>query len=223
MLAACNFKPQTQKTERGIRIVEVTRDSMLYGMCINLLSDDSLLFLTDMGDTVSYQLSPSLRLAGKIVPGEQLAIMLEPTSRQQVVSLAINTAMLVGEWVENDPIAEGNVKGYSIGQGGAADGINLMDLTINGWAIYNGRFMLFGTFGVEQFTDTFDILRLTQDSLVLNGRTEKHILHRLRPGEANYENAEYDFNADPTAGMDFNPESQDVEVSPEVLGDGPVY
>lgn len=204
-------------------MVELTRDSMQYGVCLERTEGDSILFLTDEGDTVWLVLSERLQVAGKIEAGEQLAIMTAGGSRQNSVIRAINTSMLAGEWVESDPIAEGNVKGYQIADGGAVEGINLPDVNLEGWALYNGRLLISGSYGVEQFTDTFEVRVLTADSLWLIARTETHFLHRMQPGEANYENATYDFDADPTVGLDFNPESKDVEVSPEILGDGPVY
>ena len=224
LMAGCNFRQDDSSQQRGMRMVEIARDSMSYGICLDVRGSDSLLFLTDQGDTLWHSLSPDVSVIGKITPGEQLAIMLTPTSRRQEVSVVVNTSMLVGEWVEADPIAEGNVKGYQIGNGGAAEGINLTDVTIEGWSIYNGKLLITGSFGVEQFTDTFTIRRLTADTLRLaSGNVDAHIMHRLRPGEANYENANYDYEADPTSGKDFNPESEDVEVSPEMLDGGPVY
>ena len=221
-LTACNFGNKEHTQGRGLRIVELQRDSMLHGLCIGH-SADTLLFLNDIGDTLALTMSPTATVVGDINAGDQMAVMMMPTSTTDVVTLALNTTMLIGEWVENDPIAEGNVMGYRIGQGGAAEGINLSDLTIEGWSVYNGRLLLAGSYGIEQFTDTFAITRLTPDSLGLANRTTTHIMHRLQPGEANYENDTYDFDADPTAGMDFNPESQDVDVSPDILGEGPIY
>ena len=225
LLSACNFNKEQTTQERGMRIVEISRDSMLYGLCLGVGNDDSLRFLTDMGDTVWHRLSPDINVVGKLTPGDQLAIMLTPTSRQQEVSEFSRSIKLLAKELSVPivAVAEGNVKGYQIGNGGAAEGINLTDVLIEGWSIYNGQLLMAGSFGVEQFIDTFNITRLTADSLRLIGRTEAHILHRMRPGEANYENAAYDFDADPTAGMDFNPELEDVEVSPEMLGEGPVY
>ena len=221
-LAACNAGRNPQAQERGMRIVEIERDSMSYGLCLAHRAD-TILFVNDIGDTLTLLLSPVAKVVGDITPGEQMAVMTAPTSRTPMVTLALNTTMLIGEWVESDPVAEGNVMGYRIGQGGAAEGINLQDVSVEGWTLHNGRLLLTGSYGIEHFTDTFAITRLTPDSLCLRGRTDEYFFHRMQPGEANYENPSFDFDADPTASTDLNPESQDVEVSPEILGDGPVY
>lgn len=224
-LLSCNFNKKENTYEAGIQMVEIVRDSMQHGICLGInAGGDSLHFLDSEGDTLWLTLNDDTRRLGQLNEGDQVALMVRPVGREQRVKLVINTSMLIGEWVEDDPIANENVKGYLIGNGGAAEGINLTDLRIEGWALYNGRFLLSGSLGVETFTDTFTITRLTPDSFCIKGRTGgKHFLHRMRPGEANYASIGYSYEADPTAGDDFHPGSKDLDESPELLGDDVAY
>ena len=225
--ASCSFGGDDSSSykEQGMRIVSAVSDSMQYGVCLEFVGSDSLRFLRDDGDTVWYHIAPNADVAGSFVEGDRLALMLRAGSRD-VVQRVINTSMLVGEWVEPDPLAEGNVKGIMIADGGTAQTINISDLRLDSWRISNGHLLMHGTFGMganENFIDTFVITRLTRDTLFFNGTEGKHYMHRLRPGEIDYESAAYDFNADPTVGQDFNPLVEGVEVAPDVYGDGPVY
>lgn len=211
---------QQQSRERGMRMVELDCDSMLYGVCLSNGTSDSMRFITDMGDTVQFPLSTDVRIIGQLIEGDQTAIMFS-TTENNAVALAVNIAMLVGEWVEEDHLSEGNVRGYRLGHGGAAEGINLLDLNVEGWSIYNGRMLITGSYDVEQFTDTFRITTLTADTLRLVGRGGAHFLHRMRAGEANYTDATFNLDADPITNADFNPEMSDLDVSPDVIEDDP--
>ena len=223
LCAGCRLAPGNSAKEASTRVHQMPQDPLLYGVCLGI-SSDSLLFFTDEGDTLWLPLAYDLELGGALTKGHRFALMLRPDDNKVV--RAVNTSMLIGDWVEPDPVSEGNVKGFMLSSGGNATSINIEDMAFESWNIFEGRLLLHGAFvgsGNQTFTDTFTIVSLLADSLMIEGSGTKHFMHRMRPGELNYENTTYQFEEDPEAGVDYSPESEDVQVSPDILEEGPVY
>lgn len=78
---------------------------------------------------------------------------------------------LVGKWVQPVPGMDAMVQGFVLEEGGKAASVNMATLTYEAWAVEDGRLILSGeSVGNRQtisFSDTFNIEKLTSDSLVL--------------------------------------------------------
>lgn len=212
MLAACNFGGnEGSSTMASMVIIDTHPDSMYYGLCIETRGKDSLLFLADEGDTTWLHLADDARKAGYINADDRVAIIKADKDGSEI-SLFINVSMLMGEWVQPDPMSEGSLTGFMLAEGGAAQSINISDRNHDNWRIVNGRLLLdisytegFG----QNYTDTFTITRLTTDTLWLQG-SDRMFLHRLRSGEAT--DISSDYAVDPSLGMDYSPELSEQDI-----------
>lgn len=211
LLASCNFGRQDTASEQKMRIVEIDKDSMQYGVCLELHGSDSMLYLMDEGDTLWLQFKDDAIRIGELEPDARVAII-TTTGHTQKVSLCINTSMLMGRWVQPDAVAEGSLRGFMLAEGGAAQSINISDINYDNWRISNGKLLLdisyVDGFG-QNYTDTFSILRLTNDSLWLRGQ-QRLFLHRLSNNETADATASY--TVDPESGMDFSPELDEQDI-----------
>ena len=78
---------------------------------------------------------------------------------------------LVGKWVQPVPGMPAMEQGFVLEEGGRAASVNMATLTYEAWEVEDGRLILSGkSVGNRQtisFSDTFNIEKLTSDSLVL--------------------------------------------------------
>lgn len=87
-------------------------------------------------------------------------------------SISTNTeALLVGDWVEPNPIEEGNVQGIKLLEDGKAKSINMATLIYSKWWINDGQLVLvaqsLGNRVVGTDSMAFDIVKIDRDSLIL--------------------------------------------------------
>lgn len=87
-------------------------------------------------------------------------------------SISTNTeALLVGDWVEPNPIDEGNVQGIKLLEDGKAKSINMATLIYSKWWINDGQLVLvaqsLGNRVVGTDSMAFDIVKIDRDSLIL--------------------------------------------------------
>ena len=185
LLASCNVgsRDNSAMTEQ-MSLVEATADSMYYGICLDVLSGDSISFLSDDGDSVMLVLGRSVRRIGILSPSSRIAVI-KSSKFSNEVSLFVNLSMLMGQWVQPDPMSGGNTCGFLLAEGGAAQTLNIADYTYDNWRVFNGKLLidLSYTEGMgSSTTDTFNIVRLTADSLWLQG-AEHMYLHRMLANE----------------------------------------
>lgn len=226
LTAACSMdrKSGEEQEERRMQIVSLGQDNMIYGTLEGVVGQDSLRILTDGGDSVWVKLLDEEAMLGELITGSQVAV--EPMGRTEPVARKVfNISMMLGGWVEPNPLAEGTYCGVQLLDGGAANSINSQTTNYEGWRLFDGRLLLVSTVmglsGGEQSVDTFEVTRLTSDSLVLEGSLAKYYFCRkefvkdeVRPGAYRDEDdrgGDYDL---------FNPEGDAPEGSEE---DGLLY
>lgn len=144
-------------------------DSTMYGTCLQMKGTDTMLFMSDMGDTTWFVLRKAV-VCGQPEVDNQLALMLEG---KRTVRKLINISALMGIWVEPDPIEEGYEMGISLLDGGAASSINSRVNDYTRWSLFNGKLLVtsqndMGSGIGESVIDTFDIMKLDADSLVMH-------------------------------------------------------
>lgn len=82
-----------------------------------------------------------------------------------------NEELLVGHWVERNPINEKEVQGIEIIKGGNAKSINMQTLVYSKWWAKNNQLLLvvesIGNHSSNIDTVAFDIIKIDNDSLIL--------------------------------------------------------
>lgn len=204
--------------DTSMRIVDTEPDSMYYGICLETIGRDSILFLSDNGDSTWLTMSATARRIGTVEADSRLAII-KTTKTGNEVSLFVNLSMLMGQWVQPDPVSAGNLTGFMLAEGGAAQGLNIAEFNYDNWRIFNGKLLLDITyeegFGTSE-TDTFNIMRLTSDSLWLLG-SQRMFLHRMNRDEKL--DITQDYSVSPELGSSLDPNEDGLDEDNKGTGD----
>ncbi len=160
-------------------------DGTMNAMVIETLDGDTLTFSTIAaekivpdegileGDTVIIVYDQELM-------ADETPAAITPAKKVTVKHLNRASDKLTGKWVQPIPGMEGQKQGVDLKPGGMAESVNMATLQYKEWASYGdsptedaGKLVLKGTSignGVTtQFCDTFNVVKLTADSLVLSG------------------------------------------------------
>ncbi len=90
-------------------------------------------------------------------------------------------------WLQPVPGQEGALQGIDIGERGIATSVNMRTLIYKSWKLRNGKLTLSGmSVGNRQtlsFTETYDVHKLTEESLILKRGDETRVFRRSRPGK----------------------------------------
>ncbi len=130
--------------------------------------------ITDSLDTLYIELNAA-RMMGGLVVGNRADVIYNSTPNGRVASLAINLSTLQHLW--SRPNGDGTTTGLELDEGGRAITYDQPGAGYDAWELRGGRLILHaaGQTGRENsaFADTFDILQLTADTLVVgNDRGE---------------------------------------------------
>lgn len=180
MMGSCWTKEKGSSGNTFV-LLDTQTDSTLYGVCLQMQGRDSMLFFSDNGDTTWFRLKKAT-VCGRPDTDNQLAIMLNPNG---TLKKLINITLLMGTWVEPDPINGGYEMGISLLEGGAASSINSRIHNYTNWSFYNGKLLLLSQNDMENgygeaFTDTFHIMELDANSLTMRcGEYTYHYSHTL--------------------------------------------
>jgi hypothetical protein len=151
-------------------------DSTIYGVCGEGTAMNTLMLITDGGDTLNVITTDAVdqgQVFGGLNVGDKLALIMKRTAGSEPVAVKIiNLTTLLGRWTMPNPIDGSDVQGIFIKEGGIAESINNSDKVYQSWKIFNGTLVVTSEeseFGDEsQNVDTFKILSLGPDSLVVN-------------------------------------------------------
>ena len=170
MLSCGGRSHQAEREEDTVDVMDQIRDHTLYGLCGAIPSTSQLKVITDVGDTVTLDITPALenrKMLGSVRVGDRLAVM--TNKNQTEASEVININLLLGDWVMPDPLDGSDEVGIRLKEGGVAESIEMTNITYRTWRIFNGKLMITsireGGGQVEE-TDYYDILKLTYDTLV---------------------------------------------------------
>lgn len=145
--------------------VEMTPDST-----IRVIRHD----MGERGDTVSIRVLPKTKIIGVLDKGDILDITPNETQRN-IALFVVNRSKLINKWGEPNALAGGTNKIIELKENGVAESTNSQTITLVSWGLDRGRLLLtsvpMGLDINEEETDSFQITRLTNDSLVLDGQT----------------------------------------------------
>lgn len=170
---ACNMDREAKKGyEKTMSIVSPNEDNMLYATLEEVINGDSIVAITDVGDTIMLAISNEETLLGDAIPGSRLAIT-RNSNKKNIAQKIVNITQLIGEWLEPSPLAEGSYMGISLLEGGVAAAINSQTTEYEDWRLEGDKLLLSsvakGMDVNEATVDTFHINLLTTDSLRLSG------------------------------------------------------
>ena len=133
------------------------------GSSMNMLE-----LVTPEYDTLNIEISNSL-IAGSIAAGDDIDVIYSKVDNDLVSSIAINITALQHLWTQRS--SQGQLQSLEINPDGFAETYNMNGINYDRWSVKDGQLLLHASqkAGVEGsgYTDTFDILMLTADTLVL--------------------------------------------------------
>ena len=172
MLLSCGggSRHQAEREEDTVDVNDLIRDHTLYGLCGAIPSTSQLKVITDVGDTLTLDITPALenrKMLGSVKVGDRLAVM--TNKNQTMATEVININLLLGNWVMPDPLDGSDEIGIRIKEGGVAESIEMTNITYRTWRIFNGKLEITSIReggGEAEETNYFEILKLSQDTLV---------------------------------------------------------
>ena len=163
-----NDSLQTDTIIDSVVVVEV-RGTAGDGTSMNVLE-----LVTDQLDTLSIEIPNSL-IAGGVQAGDEVDVIYTKQDGMLTSTIAINTTALQHLWTQ--PRSTGGTQSLEISPEVHAATYDIPGVDYDSWSIRDGRLLLHSPrkAAVESsgYTDTFDILLLTADTLVL-GNEEGH-------------------------------------------------
>ena len=171
MMLSCGGRThQAEREEDTVDVNDLIRDHTLYGLCAAIPSTSQLKVITDVGDTVTLDITPALenrKMLGSVKVGDRLAVM--TNKNQTMATEVININLLLGDWVMPDPLDGSDEIGIRLKEGGVAESIEMTNITYRTWRIFNGKLEITSIReGGEQAEETnyYEILKLSSDTLI---------------------------------------------------------
>lgn len=140
---------------------------------------NALELVTDKGDTLQVELGPS-RVVGGVSAGERVSVIYSKVNGQPVAAVATNLTALQHLWTQRLP--DGTRQSLEINPGGYATTYDMGDIDYDGWSVKNGQLLLHQSKNAARegasITDTFDILLLNEDTLVIGSDLMQAVFRR---------------------------------------------
>ena len=162
-------------------------DPTIYGVCADGTAMNTLQLITDMGDTLSIDISEAQengQVFGGMQVGDRMAVI--PNADKTSAVLVINQGTLLGNWVMPNPLDGSDEVGISIKEGGIAEGIDQSTIVYRTWRLVRGKLeivMMREGGSEEDEVCLYDIVKLGADSLVYKDAEETFEYSRQKPKE----------------------------------------
>ena len=169
LLFSCEEKKkETQEPEiRVVPIHEMPNICEAHGTIGDGSTMNVIEFISDDGDTL-YINKNGQTVMGGLVVGDELEVIYNVTKDDSFASVAVNLTALQHIWSQRG--ADGKEQSLEINSGGGAATYN-MSVDYDSWEVKNGLLLLHSPKKIGDETpaivDTFEIMQLTTDSLVL--------------------------------------------------------
>jgi len=182
VIASCGNKNQQGNYENDVIDVNElsTTDKTKYGIVGAGTTMNQLQMINDNGDTLSVAISAAKekqQMLGGLSQGDRIAVMIAEENGQKVATEVVNLNSLLGHWIMPNPMDGSDYVGMTIKEGGIAESINQSSTFYKTWRIFNGKLILVadrdGGGDLEE-TDTFSILSLGADSLIIQSSEDKY-------------------------------------------------
>jgi hypothetical protein len=187
IMGSCGNKSDKVPFDNGDSAEVANADPTVYGICGEGTAMNTLQIISDMGDTLTLDISAAQE-AGKVFGGMQVGdrMAVIPTSDKQSAVMVINQATLMGNWVMPNPIDGSDEVGISIKEGGVAESIDQSSIVYKTWRLSRGKLeiVLMREGGSEEDEIyLYDIVKLGADSLVYKDADETFEYSRQKPKE----------------------------------------
>lgn len=187
MMGSCGNKSDNVPFDNGDSAAVANADPTIYGICGEETSMNTLQIITDMGDTLTLDVSNAQengQVFGGMHTGDRMAVL--ANANKTTAEMVINQAALLGNWVMPNPIDGSDEVGISIKEGGIAESIAQSTIIYKTWRLYRGKLeiVLIREGGSEEDeTNLYDIVKLGADSLVYKDAEETFEYSRQKPKE----------------------------------------
>ena len=187
MIAACGGKSEKVPFDNGDSSEVANADPTIYGVCAEGTAMNTLQLITDMGDTLSFDISAAQennQVFGGMHVGDRMAVI--PDAEKTSAVMVINQATLLGNWVMPNPLDGSDEVGISIKEGGIAEGIDQSNIVYRTWRLNRGQLeivMMREGGSEEDEICLYDIVKLGADSLVYKDAEETFEYSRQKPKE----------------------------------------
>ena len=187
MMAACGGKTEKVPFDNGDSADVANADPTIYGVCAEGTAMNTLQLITDMGDTLSIDISTAQennKVFGGMHVGDRMAVV--PNSGKDTALMVVNQATLLGNWVMPNPLDGSDEVGISIKEGGIAEGIQQSSIVYRTWRLTRGQLeivMMREGGSEEDEIYLYDIVKLGADSLVYKDGEEIFEYSRQKPKE----------------------------------------
>ena len=174
-----NGKGDGEEDTLTILPVEVPAMEEVRGRVGDGSSMNVLELITGDNDTVNIEISASI-IAGGLMEGDEVDVIYTRLDSALVSTIAINVTTLQHLWTQRS--SQGGTQSLEINPDGNATTYNMGNIIYDHWTLQDGQLLLHSPRlpGVESsgYTDTFDILMLTADTLVLSTSEAQSIFWR---------------------------------------------
>ena len=172
-MSSCGGKTQQVPFDDGSDTVDMTalQDPTIYGVCGEGSAMNTLQIVTDLGDTISLDLTyarENNQVFGGLETGDRMAVV--PNSKKTEALIVVNQMALLGNWVMPNPLDGSDEVGFRIKEGGILEGIEQSTLTYKTWRLVRGKLEFISIregAGEEEEVNLYDIVKLAPDSLIL--------------------------------------------------------
>ena len=187
MMGGCGNSTKQVPFDNGDSSEIVNADPTIYGICVEGTAMNTLQLVTDMGDTMSIDISAAQedgKVFGGMQVGDRMAVL--PGTKKQTASMVIDQASLLGNWVMPNPLDGSDEVGIRIKEGGIAESIEQSNITYKTWRLSRGKLeiVLVREGGSEEEeTYIYDLVKLGPDSLIYKDAEETFEYSRQKPRE----------------------------------------
>lgn len=172
-MSSCGGKAQQVPFDDGSDTVDMTalQDPTIYGVCGEGSAMNTLQIVTDLGDTITLDLTyarENNQVFGGLETGDRMAVV--PNGKKTEALIVVNQMALLGNWVMPNPLDGSDEVGFRIKEGGILEGIEQSTLTYKTWRLVRGKLELISIregAGEEEEVNLYDIVKLAPDSLIL--------------------------------------------------------
>lgn len=172
-MSSCGGKTQKVPFDDGSDTVDMTalQDPTIYGVCGEGSAMNTLQIVTDLGDTITLDLTyarENNQVFGGLETGDRMAVV--PNAKKTEALIVVNQMALLGNWVMPNPLDGSDEVGFRIKEGGILEGIEQSTLTYKTWRLVRGKLEFISIregAGEEEEVNLYDIVKLAPDSLIL--------------------------------------------------------
>lgn len=186
-MGSCGNKTQKVPFDNGDSVENSRIDPTLYGACGEATTMNTLQLITDLGDTLSLDLTAARekdKVFGGLQVGDRMAVIPNESKTQAV--MVINQMTLLGNWVMPNPIDGSDEIGIRIKEGGIAESIDQSNIIYKTWRLTYGKLeiVLVREGGSEEDeVYQYDIVKLGADSLIFKDNEDLFEYSRQKPRE----------------------------------------